>query len=815
MEAFGKHWRKERSAWPELKETCAWVRSLNDPVFPADFRQHAAGIGADDDRQQLLDAFRQAVGTFADAWQQLETKLLFDIERAFGVGTVLERLTLAELAERLEQWLTQPERITRWIAFRVRTELAAELGIQTLVEAVLEGDLPATDLAAAFEKSYFEAMREIMFAQRPDLKRFDGEVHDRLVDRFRKDDLGRMDATRRMIAKDHASRLPRQAGGIGALGVLQGEIAKKRKHLPIRQLLDRAGEAIQQIKPIFMMSPLSVAQFLKPGAISFDLLVVDEASQIEPVDALGAIARCRQIVVVGDERQLPPTKFFAKLTATADDNDDDDDATFQAKDAESILDLCLAKGMPNQMLNWHYRSKHQSLIAVSNKQFYENRLFIVPSPYDAVAGMGLHFNYLPDAYYDRGNTRTNPKEAQRVAEAVIDHARNSPDRTLGVATFSVAQRQAILQQLELLRRENPDTEDFFSKSTNEPFFVKNLENIQGDERDVIFISVGYGPASNGGYLSMNFGPINREGGERRLNVLISRAKLKCQVFSSITGADISLEGAKGRGVPALKMFLEFAETGRLGIASQTGKDADSIFEEQVAERLAALGHEVQMQIGSAGFFVDLAIADREKPGRFVLGIECDGAQYHSSRSARDRDRLRQAVLEAHGWVIHRIWSTDWFLRPEEELAKVQAAISDAKTHWRNADEEIEKGRAVPLRFRVEADGETEITTAVVGPIEEPEVPFAVPYAEAKLKVDTRREPHEVPPAIMSKHVATIVEVEGPIHEAEIVARIRDAWGLQRAGNRIREAVQNGIAIAQDPMCGTASGLMKASRKASQ
>jgi superfamily I DNA and/or RNA helicase len=241
-----------------------------------------------------------------------------------------------------------------------------------------------------------------------------------------------MRLARDQIAYEHASRLPRNAGGIGPLGVLNGEIAKKRNHLSIRQLLERAGPVIQQIKPIFLMSPLSVAQFLKPGAISFDLLVVDEASQIEPVDALGAVARCRQMVVVGDERQLPPTRFFAKLTGNDDDRDEDDELTFQAKDAESILDLCLAKGLPHRMLNWHYRSKHQSLIAVSNKQFYDNRLFIVPSPYDAVAGMGLKFHYLPDAHYDRGNTRTNPKEARIVAEAVIRHAREAPGRTLGV-----------------------------------------------------------------------------------------------------------------------------------------------------------------------------------------------------------------------------------------------------------------------------------------------------------------------------------------------------------------------------------------------
>lgn len=298
---------------------------------------------------------------------------------------------------------------------------------------------------------------------------------------------------------EHAEGRPRGAAGIGPLGVLNAEIARRRGHLPIRKLLEKAGPAIQQLKPVFMMSPLSVAQFLKPGGLKFDILVMDEASQIEPVDALGAIARADQLVVVGDEKQLPPTAFFKKLAGEGEEEPEDDGVLIQAKDAESILDLCLAKGLPARMLCWHYRSKHQSLIAVSSREFYENRLFIVPSPYDAVAGMGLKFNLLKDAPYERGASRTNPNEARAVAEAVISHARTNPHQSLGVATFSVAQRQAVLKELELLRRAHPELEEFFAPGGAEPFFVKNLENIQGDERDVIFISVGYSRSITGDF----------------------------------------------------------------------------------------------------------------------------------------------------------------------------------------------------------------------------------------------------------------------------------------------------------------------------
>jgi very-short-patch-repair endonuclease len=787
--AFGGAWRKERSDWAKLGNLSAWWAA-----FPQDgaqgVRERLARVTLSSDDRRSLEAFRNDFRAAKSGVDRLLDFLQLDVTRIpleTGNG-----LPVASVVDLVSDWRKSPERVTRWIAFMDRIRLAEENGLGALGEGLLAGSLAGSSLVATFDRSYFEAMRTVIFAVHPELRRFDGEVHSRLVESFRKLDLQRMKLARDQIAYEHASRLPRNAGGIGPLGVLNGEIAKKRNHLPIRQLLERAGPVIQQIKPIILMSPLSVAQFLKPGSISFDLLVVDEASQIEPVDALGAVARCRQMVVVGDERQLPPTRFFAKLTGNDDDRDEDDELTFQAKDAESILDLCLAKGLPHRMLNWHYRSKHQSLIAVSNKQFYDNKLFIVPSPYDAVAGMGLKFHYLPDAHYDRGNTRTNPKEARIVAEAVIRHARETPDRTLGVATFSVAQRQAVQDELELLRKENPDTEEFFSRGTSEPFFVKNLENIQGDERDVIFISLGYGRTKEG-FLSMSFGPLNSEGGERRLNVLISRAKLRCEVFASITGDDVDLSRSKGRGVAALKMFLSFAQTGKLGIAEETGRGADSIFEEQVAARLTAQGYDVKTQIGTAGFFIDLAVSDTEKPGRFVLGIECDGAQYHSSRSARDRDRLRQYVLEAHGWVLHRIWSTDWFLRPDEETAKVVQAIEAAKARWRETDERAaDSASAVPIRFTSHEEAEVEVVTAVVG-TEKAETP---PYEEAKLSVRRQVDPHETPVSEMMKHVVGVVTVEGPIHESEIVVRIRSAWGLARAGNRIRDAVKAAIKAAK-------------------
>lgn len=789
-EAFGAAWKGERSAWDRLSAVLDWRAAnadlplvswqrLGSAENPSQIEKSKADIVA------VLPTLRIGLAKVFDA-------LCLDLDRAFESQSITD-VPLALLAARLDEWQADPESLSSYVAFAARARAFSDVGNGSLVEALHQGILNHTSLVRAFDNSYAEVLRVALFADWPELRSFDGEAHNTRVEHFRALDKARIALAQEQIVAEHAEGRPHGAAGIGPLGVLNAEIARRRGHLPIRKLLEKAGAAIQQLKPVFMMSPLSVAQFLKPGGLKFDLLVMDEASQIEPVDALGAIARADQLVVVGDEKQLPPTAFFKKLTGDDDEAASDDDGiVIQAKDAESILDLCLAKGLPTRMLSWHYRSKHQSLIAVSNREFYENRLFIVPSPYDAVAGMGLKFNLSKNAPYDRGASRTNPGEAKAVAEAVIRHAQAHPEQSLGVATFSVAQRQAVLKELELLRRAHPGTEEFFAGGGSEPFFVKNLENVQGDERDIIFISVGYGKTEQG-YLAHAFGPLSGEGGERRLNVLISRAKLRCEVFANFTGADIDLERTRARGVAALKLFLTFAETGHFGLGEVTGEDFDSEFEIDVCERLQALGYDVKRQIGASGFRVDLAVADPDKPGRFVLGIECDGVQFHSSRSARDRDRLRQQVLEAHGWIIHRVWSADWYLRPQAELKKIEDAYSAARGEWAARDEDGYKPKqAVPFAIEVSRlDEDTDLLTGVIGPVTA-SIGKPPPYIESSFPVTREVEPHAAPMGRLADYVEQIVEVEGPIHIDEITARVRILWGLGRAGNRIRTAVHSAV-----------------------
>ena len=778
--AFGRLWQDAHSDWDALDNVMRWRlshTSLPDEVWTKLAAASDTDLITCDGARQLLYV---ALKAWREKWEALTSRLKLDQLRAFGT----QDPTIVGLVERLKSWLGDVEGLSRFIAFAARGRALADKGGEALVEAVHSGKLDGSRFVQAFDGAYAQVLRDVLFAEWPALKAFDGDAQNRLIRQFADQDIAGFELAKAQIAAAHSSGRPKAMGGIGPLGVLNGELAKKRAHLPLRQLLDLAGPAIQDLKPVFMMSPLSVAQFLKPGGLTFDLLIMDEASQIEPVDALGAIARVNQVVVVGDERQLPPTAFFKSLTGEDVAEGEGDATLLQASDTESILDLCLAKGAPHRLLNWHYRSKHQSLIAVSNHEFYDSKLFIVPSPFDVVANMGLKFHHLKETAYDRGGTRTNPEEARIVAEAVIAHARNHFDESLGVAAFSVSQRQAILHELERLRRANPETEPFFSEDRTEPFFVKNLENIQGDERDVIFISVGYGFTADG-TLAHNFGPLSAAGGERRLNVLISRAKTRCEVFCNFTGADIDPGRSDARGVAALRLFLTFAQTGRFDAGGEVLSGRSDIAEADIADALRERGYEVKTHIGVSGFRVDIAVVDPKQPGRFILGIECDGAQYREAKTARDRDRLRRQVLEAHGWNIHRVWSADWFLRPKDEMARIIAAIERAGNTQTPAKPPVARPAQDVL-----ANPETEIKPA--GEI--PALENAVLYEEAAFKIE------DIDKRSLSQivdDVIKVVSIEGPVHADEIATRMRALSGQSRLTPKLKSIVLQALQLAGD------------------
>jgi len=455
--------------------------------------------------------------------------------------------------------------------------------------------------------------------------------------------------------------------------LLRRELGKQRRHLPIRQLIKRAGRAILALKPCFMMGPMSVAQYLEQGAVDFEMVVMDEASQLRPEEALGAVARGKQVVVVGDPKQLPPTNFFDRLFDGSDDEDDDAPAVITG--SESILDICQQLFHPIRTLRWHYRSQHESLIAFSNHQFYRRQLLIFPSPFERNNRLGLRYRYIRDGVY---KDRQNIPEALRVVDAVIDHMLKHPKESLGVVTLNLTQRDLIEDLLDKKLRNFEEAQTFIANWQEEgwPFFVKNLENVQGDERDVIFISTTFGKAPGTDKVRQNFGPISRPDGWRRLNVLFTRARQKIALFTSMLPEDIVLEANTPLGTKALKDYLDFAKRGVLTDTTISEREPDSDFEIVVSDILRNRGYDVVPQLGVAGFFIDVAVRNPNRPGEFLAAIECDGAKYHSSRSARDRDRIRETILESLGWKdrIWRIWSTDWFYNPRRESERLFAFL---------------------------------------------------------------------------------------------------------------------------------------------
>jgi very-short-patch-repair endonuclease len=467
------------------------------------------------------------------------------------------------------------------------------------------------------------------------------------------------------------------------LGLVTHEIKKQKRHIPIRQLVSRAGAALQAMKPCFMMGPLSVAQYLSPGKVRFDLIVMDEASQLKPEDAIGAIARGGQIVIVGDPKQLPPTNFFQRLAMEEEEDPRPDGATV-VEESESILDVASTLYQPVRRLRWHYRSKHHSLIAFSNREFYQGDLVIFPSAYHESPDLGVKYHSIANGIFEQ---RRNPREAAAIVDAVLEHMQRRPQDSLGVVALNFEQRELIEELLDSRLRTDPSATAFQARmdTKNEPLFIKNLENVQGDERDVIFISGTYGPDARGNQYQ-RFGPINGQTGHRRLNVLFTRARKRTEVFSSLDPDRIQAEAGSSFGLRALKKYLTFAKTGILEAPDEGADQPTNDFERSVRNVLQEKGFDAVPQIGVAGFFVDLAVRHPTRSGSYLLGVECDGASYHSGRSARDRDRLRQEILENQGWKIHRIWSTDWFKSRNAEidrlLKKIQSLLDNDAEHLR-------------------------------------------------------------------------------------------------------------------------------------
>jgi len=661
----------------------------------------AGFVGSLDQQQQhrLTERFRKIAGeqgtllaptsplptllvNYRDAWrefyQQLQVVAELARDESSLTGAYDAAGALSRILATLANWQNERRWLREWCRWQTLREQAIAGGLAGIVQAVEQGLIQIADLEDYTEYSYQSWWLKKMIDREPLLRQFSSADHERKIKEFQETDALFQKLTEQYIIAVLAGRIPRNPDGQKPdteMALLLRELLKHKAHQPVRKLVQGMPTLLPRLKPCLLMSPLSVAQYLDASHSNFDIVIFDEASQIPTWDAVGAIARGSQVVVVGDPKQLPPTNFFGR---SEHDNDLEDDFDLQPiKDLESILDECLGAGMPTLRLEWHYRSRHESLINFSNHRYYDSRLITFPSPVTHDVAVKLQ---IVDGTYDRGASRTNRAEAEAIVNAIVSHFTDDALRpfTLGVVTFNQTQQRLIENLLDDELRKNLQLESRIQEQGAERLFIKNLENVQGDERDFVFFSITYGkdPA---GRMPMNFGPLNHEGGERRLNVAITRARLGVTIFSSIRPEEIDLAKSRAAGVTDLKHYLEFAEKGPRAIVEQsmpTGREPDSPFEVEVIRSLRKLGWEVHPQVGCSGYRIDLAVIDPENPGRYILGIECDGATYHSLPTARDRDRLREMVLKGLGWKLHRIWSTDWWTDPQREIEKLEAVLRE-------------------------------------------------------------------------------------------------------------------------------------------
>jgi very-short-patch-repair endonuclease len=611
---------------------------------------------------ELVAVYRSRITSISD---------LFAVSRVTEVAANLE-FDVQGALDFLTALIDNADQIVEDVNFQESCASLAIFGLEGVTSYMRERKVARAEVPRIVEKAVLGAWIEnVLVSDKASLSPIEKINRDQLVSDFAAiDGLLKFDAAAR-VAEAANSRRPTAL--VGAVGVINSEASKKTKHMRISDLLNRVSQVAVEIMPCFMMSPVSVSALLPPNFI-FDAVIFDEASQLTTANAVNAIYRGRQLIVAGDEKQLPPTRFFERGLNEDDSDEYSDD---EVADFESVLQQAKSGGFRNIGLRWHYRSRHESLITYSNYSFYDGKLITYPGAMQESDSVGVQLVHVPDGVYSRSGRRTNVVEAQKVVERVFHHATRHPKLSLGVVAFSSAQENEILDQIEIARRSRPDLDDYFTPDRLNGFFVKNLENVQGDERDIIIFSICYGRDEHG-KLTMTFGPVNLSGGWRRLNVGFTRARYRVEVVSSITASDFVANPSVN--VNHLKRYLDFAERGIAALAvdlTSVEGAPESPFEEEVLKTIASWGFDVSPQVGQAGYRIDMAVRDPAKPGRYVLGIECDGAAYHSSLVARDRDRLRQEVLEGLGWRLHRIWGPAWYRSPQNTKDELRKAIERA------------------------------------------------------------------------------------------------------------------------------------------
>jgi hypothetical protein len=718
-----------------------------------------------------LNELYQLVDTLTATEQRLSTTLGITVETLYTnsadwIGIALQQAgTWKENLDKLKDWY-------QWLQSYNKLN---ELGIGFIAEEYKEKNIPTDLLTSSFRKSFYQAVIHYIIAKEPTLELFNGKIFNDIIAKYKQVSANFEDITKKELFARLASNIPsftHEAIQSSEVGILQKNIRNNARGISIRKLFDQIPTLLSRMCPCMLMSPISVAQYIDTDADKFDLIVFDEASQMPTYEAVGAIARGKNVVIVGDPKQMPPTSFFSVNTI--------DEDNIEMEDLESILDDCLALSIPSKYLLWHYRSKHESLIAFSNSEYYDNKLMTFPSPDNIESKVRM---VTVDGYYDKGKSRQNQAEAQAVVDEIARRLRSEELRkkSVGVVTFSVVQQALIEDLLSDLFIFHPELETF-ALECEEPLFIKNLENVQGDERDVILFSVGYGPDAEG-RVSMNFGPLNRAGGERRLNVAVSRARYEMIIFSTLRSDMIDLNRTSSIGVAGLKRFLEYAEKGTKRILNtstsiQPSEEETSI-EKIIADKLRSLGYTVHTDIGCSGYKIDIGIVDTQNPSNYQLGIICDGKNYRRTKTVRDREIVQNNVLKALGWNICRIWTMDWWEKPDEVIASIQTAIVQGM--------KAAKPVAVQEKQEKEEERVQEKPMQLKSAYTSPSPIFVQNYNSTKVSSyhyasDDIFAAENKP--ILIAQIRKIVENEAPISKALLGKKILSEWGISRLGPRI-------------------------------
>jgi len=684
---LGSKFKGCRTEKVKLQSSLSLAESINGLELPAEIKNWLTASDCVARLSWLNEALKQIaelVTQYASKWKEFVLLARLDEAKWFGSQKGDGAIgSLKGITERLARAVNNTDDLSEWIEYVRCVKPLKDSNRETLISLGEEGIIKPDQLSIAHDFGICNSLTKLVRASNPNLMNFSRVRHETVRAKFADTDKELLIMQRKQAAYEISKRRTPQGIGHGPvrnyteLALIKNEIGKQRGHITIRSLMNRATDALRSLKPCFMMGPMSVSQYLDPRKFRFDLVVMDEASQLKPEEALGAVARGGQVVIVGDPKQLPPTSFFDSLFDDEDYANEEDDDRLAIEKSESILDRAAQVYQPIRQLRWHYRSRHESLIAYSNHEFYDGNLILFPSPHNKSTNLGIKVHQVSEGTWDG---KMNKPEAQRVVQSILTHMTDNPNESLGVATLNSAQRDLIEELFDQAIKRDPSAQSYISRWSNspEPFFIKNLETVQGDERDCIFISFTYSPMEGrGGHIDQrSFGPLNGPNGHRRLNVLFTRSKLRMEIFTSMDHEQIRIGSESAWGAKALKGFLKFARLGLLEPIYKRHTPEPSPFALAVRDALKQRGFDVYCEVGVAGYFIDLAIANPDRPGSFVLGIECDGATYHSAKSARDRDRLREENLVGLGWKIHRIWSSDWFRNKKAEITRLEARARD-------------------------------------------------------------------------------------------------------------------------------------------